>query len=40
MYLRTAYYSMEKSYDIYELESENGRYSYKIFASIEALKYN
>ena len=31
MYLRTANYSMKKSCGIYEIESENGRLSYKTF---------
>lgn len=38
MYLRTADYSMKKSCGIYEIESENGRRSYKIFASNEDLQ--
>ena len=33
MYLRTADYSMKKSCGIYEIESQSGRRSYKIFAS-------
>lgn len=33
MYLRTADYSMKKSCGIYEIESENSRRFYKIFAS-------
>ena len=33
MYLRTADYSMKKSCGIYEIESQNGRRSYKIFTS-------
>ena len=32
MYLRTADCSTKKSCGIYEIESENGRHSYKIFA--------
>lgn len=32
LYLRTADYSMKKSCGIYEITSENGRLSYKIFA--------
>lgn len=38
LYLRTADYSMKKSCGIYELKSENGRLSYKIFANIEDLQ--
>ena len=38
MYLRTVDYSMKKSCGIYEIESENGRHSYKIFASNEDLQ--
>ena len=38
MYLRTADYSMKKSCGIYEIESENGRLSYKIFANNEDLQ--
>lgn len=38
MYLRTADYSMKKACGIYEIESENGRRSYKIFASDTDLK--
>ena len=38
MYLRTADYSMKKSCGIYEIESENGRHSYKIFASDKDLQ--
>lgn len=38
LYLRTADYSEKKPCDIYELKSENGRISYKIFASNEDLK--
>ena len=38
MYLRTADYSMKKSCDIYKIQSENGRCSYKIFASDEDLQ--
>lgn len=34
MYLRTADYSMKKSCGIYEIESENGRRSYKILLVI------
>ena len=37
LYLRTADYSMKKSCGIYELKSENGRLSYKIFADSEDL---
>ena len=33
MYLRTAVYCKKKPCGIYEIESENGRCSYKIFAS-------
>ena len=36
--MRTADYSMKKSCGIYELKSENGRLSYKIFANIEDLQ--
>ncbi|HHZ06977.1 MAG TPA: hypothetical protein GX401_09420 [Clostridiales bacterium] len=35
LYLRTADYSMKKPCGIYELKSENGRLSYKIFADSE-----
>lgn len=38
LYLRTADYSMKKSCGIYEIESENGRRSYKIFASDKDLQ--
>ncbi len=38
MYLHTADYSMKKPCGIYELKSENGRLSYKIFANIEDLQ--
>lgn len=38
LYLRTADYSMKKPYGIYELKSENGRLSYKIFADREELQ--
>lgn len=38
LYLRTADYSMKKPCGIYELKSENGRLSYKIFANIEDLQ--
>ena len=38
LYLRSADYTMKKSCGIYELKSENGRISYKIFASNEDLK--
>lgn len=37
LYLRTADYSMKKPCGIYELENENGRRSYKIFADSEDL---
>lgn len=37
LYLRTADYSTKKSCGIYELKSENGRLSYKIFADSEDL---
>ena len=37
LYLRTADYSMKKSCGIYEIKSENGRISYKIFADSEEL---
>lgn len=38
MYLRTADYSMKKPCGIYEIESENGRRAYKIFADDEDLR--
>ena len=38
LYLRTADYSMKKPCGIYEMKSENGRLSYKIFADSEALQ--
>lgn len=38
MYLRTADYNIKKSCGIYEIESENGRLSYKIFASDKDLQ--
>lgn len=38
LYLRTADYSMKKSCGIYELKSESGRLSYKIFADNEDLQ--
>ncbi len=38
LYLRTADFSMKKSCGIYEIKSENGRCSYKIFADVEDLK--
>lgn len=38
LYLRTADYSVKRSCGIYEIKSENGRYSYKIFASEEDLQ--
>lgn len=38
LYLRTADYTEKKPCGIYELKSENGRISYKIFASNEDLK--
>ncbi len=38
LYLRTADYSMKKPCGIYELKSENGRLSYKIFADSEDLR--
>ena len=38
LYLRTADYSMKRSCGIYEIKSENGRYSYKIFAQSEDLQ--
>ena len=38
LYLRTAYYTMKKSCGIYEIKSENGRLSYKIFADSEDLR--
>ena len=36
--MRTADYSMKKPCGIYEMKSENGRLSYKIFADSEALQ--
>lgn len=38
LYLRTADYRVKRSCGIYEIKSENGRYSYKIFASKEDLE--
>lgn len=38
LYLQTADYSMKKLCGIYELENENGRFSYKIFADSEDLQ--
>lgn len=38
LYLRTADYSTKKSCGIYELKSENGRLSYKIFADSKSLQ--
>ena len=38
LYLRTADYSMKKPCGIYEIKSENGRLSYKIFADSEAMQ--
>ena len=38
LYLRTADYTEKKPCGIYELKSEKGRFSYKIFASNEDLK--
>ena len=38
LYLRTADYSMKRPCGIYEIKSESGRYSYKIFASKEDLQ--
>lgn len=38
LYLRTADYTEKRPCGIYELKSENGRISYKIFASNEDLK--
>lgn len=38
LYLRTADYSMKKTCGIYELKSENGRVSYKIFVDREDLQ--
>ena len=38
LYLRTADYTMKKSCGIYEIKSENGRFSYKIFEDEESLK--
>ena len=39
MYLRTADYTMKKCCGIYEIVNENGRISYKIFASDEELQF-
>lgn len=36
--MRTADYTMKKSCGIYEIKSENGRLSYKIFADSEDLR--
>ncbi len=38
LYLRTADYTVKKSCGIYEIKSENGRLSYKIFEDEESLK--
>lgn len=38
LYLRTADYSMKKSCGIYQIKSENGRLSYKIFVDREELQ--
>ena len=38
LYLRTADYTVKKSCGIYEIKSENGRLSYKIFEDGESLK--
>ncbi len=38
MYLCTADYSMKKSCGIYEIEDENGRHFYKIFAGDKDLQ--
>ena len=38
LYLRTADYSVKKSCGIYEIKSENGRLSYKIFVESEDLQ--
>lgn len=38
LYLRTADYTEKKPCGIYELKSENGRFSYKIFVSNKDLK--
>ena len=38
LYLRTADYTMKKLCGIYEIKSENGRFSYKIFEDGESLK--
>lgn len=38
MYLRTADYSTKKSCGIYEIESDSGRHSYKIFAGDKDLQ--
>ena len=38
LYLRTADYSLKMPCSIYEIKSENGRFSYKIFEDGESLK--
>lgn len=38
LYLRTADYTMKKACGIYEIQSESGRISYKIFADSEELQ--
>lgn len=38
LYLRTADYTMKKSYGIYEITGRDGRKSYKIFADISDLE--
>lgn len=38
LYLRTADYTMKKSCGIYEINSKNGKVSYKIFAACEDLR--
>lgn len=38
LYLRTADYTTKKPCGIYEIKSENGRFSYKIFEDGESLK--
>lgn len=38
LYLRTADYTMKKSCGIYEIKSEKGRASYKIFSDVKDLE--
>ena len=38
LYLRTADYTMKKSFGIYEIKSEKGRASYKIFPDVKDLE--